>query len=115
MVVDKELSDIELAILNCVAEGYTMKQTGDIIGRSSRTVENKIQKMIRELGAKNSTNLVKIAFENNYLTSLVVTPKLLQQAQKDLRKKETELIQVKLFLRKVKQSIDYTLQILNSN
>lgn len=60
-VVSKVLSYREIAVLRCLAWGFSSKDTGRALGISRRTVECHRASVLRKLQARNGPDAVRIA------------------------------------------------------
>lgn len=57
----------ELEILNLLSYGYTSREMGYKLSLSEETIRSHRKNLILKLDAKNSANLVRIAFENQVI------------------------------------------------
>ncbi len=60
------LSDRELDVLELLVGGSTSKETARVLGLSPRTVEDHRMKIIRKLGARRGTDLVRMVMAAGY-------------------------------------------------
>jgi len=64
----EQLTDRERDVLKLVAEGYTTKQTADMLVVSPKTVEGHRTNLMAKLGIHNRTELVKYALRKGIIT-----------------------------------------------
>jgi len=62
------LSDREVEVLKCFAEGMSYKQTADYLNISPRTVETHRMSIMHKLGLENIVQLVKFAIKNGIVS-----------------------------------------------
>lgn len=62
---EKRLTIRQREVLQLLAEGKVMKEVGDILNMTTRTVAFHKYRMMEQLGAKSSADLVKYAVRNN--------------------------------------------------
>jgi DNA-binding NarL/FixJ family response regulator len=60
----EQLTPAEWRVLKLIAEGRTSKEIGEVLGISSRTVDNHRSKISDKLGLRGTHSLVKFAFDN---------------------------------------------------
>ena len=61
------LTNRELEILNLLSKGYTSREMGLKLFLSEETIKSHRKNLINKMDAKNSANLVRIAFENQVI------------------------------------------------
>jgi DNA-binding NarL/FixJ family response regulator len=61
---DIQLSEREITILRFIAKEYTVRQIGEELTLSENTIRNHKVRIMRKLGVKNNSGLVKYAVEN---------------------------------------------------
>lgn len=61
------VSKRELEILNFISTGLSNKQIAEQLQISYNTVHTHRRRLLLKLNAKNSANLIRIAYENNLL------------------------------------------------
>jgi DNA-binding NarL/FixJ family response regulator len=63
-VTDVRLTEREISIVRFIAQGYTTRQIGEKLTLSENTIRNHKVRIMRKLGVKNISGLVKHAVEN---------------------------------------------------
>jgi two-component system response regulator NreC len=63
----ESLSEREREVLSSVASGYTNQQIGDRLGLSVKTVESYRARLMKKLGLKERSDLVRLAIEMGML------------------------------------------------
>lgn len=58
---------IDAKIVACVANGCTSAETGNILGRSNRTVETRLSHLRRKYGVSNTYQLIAVFFRNGWI------------------------------------------------
>jgi DNA-binding NarL/FixJ family response regulator len=66
---DERLTDRQREVLQLLAEGKVMKEVGDVLNMSTRTVAYHKYRMMEVLGAKSSADLVKYAVRNHMVAA----------------------------------------------
>jgi DNA-binding NarL/FixJ family response regulator len=66
---DERLTDRQREVLQLLAEGKVMKEVGDVLNMSTRTVAYHKYRMMDVLGAKSSADLVKYAVRNHMVAA----------------------------------------------
>ena len=66
---DERLPTRQREVLQLLAEGKVMKEVGDILNMSTRTVAYHKYRMMEVLGAKSSAELVKYAVRNHMVAA----------------------------------------------
>jgi len=66
---DELLTERQREVLQLLAEGKVMKEVGDILNMTSRTVAYHKYRMMAVLGAKSSAELVKYAVRNHMVAA----------------------------------------------
>lgn len=61
------LTNDEMKILQCIADGLSHRQIGRRLFKSKKTVDAKAAALRAKLGATNNPNLVSIAYKNKIL------------------------------------------------
>lgn len=74
LLAGKPLTARELEILDCVAEGFSNRDIGDMLVISERTVRTHCSTIIAKLGAHNRTDATRIARETGLLDGVVRVP-----------------------------------------
>ena len=58
-----EVSSMDTRILACLAEGFSVQKTAEMLSLNFETLRSRIKELYRRLGAKNKTEAVMIACE----------------------------------------------------
>src|SRR5271169_350944 len=66
---DERLTDRQIEVLQLLAEGKVMKEVGDILHMTTRTVAYHKYRMMEVLGAKSNAELVKYAVRNHIVAA----------------------------------------------
>ena len=65
---DVTLSKREIEILENIAKGQTNKETGMVLGISSRTVETHRRNIFEKIGVRNTAEMIKYSLMNNIIS-----------------------------------------------
>ena len=61
------LTQRELQILSCIANGNTNKQVANMLGISEQTIKNHISAILRKLNANDRAHAVALAIRNQWV------------------------------------------------
>lgn len=65
--VEMELTEREIEVLHCVAEGLSTKQMADRLSISTRTVETHRLHLLKKFDAQNAAEMIKMALERKII------------------------------------------------
>jgi DNA-binding NarL/FixJ family response regulator len=66
---DVQLTEREISVIRYITKGYTARQIGEKLTLSENTIRNHKVRIMRKLGVRNISGLVKYAVENGLLHS----------------------------------------------
>ncbi len=60
-------TELEAKIVASVANGCTSAETGNLLGRSNRTIETRLMKLRHKYGVSNTYQLIAVFFRNGWI------------------------------------------------